>query len=301
MGAARCPRPPARSDAVMASLNGTVVLFGGVDVNGNDLADTWTWNGTVWTQPNVKGPSARSQAVMSSLNDALVLFGGVAGSLPFLSDTWGWNGAAWTPLAGSGQPAPLGPAMAPLDGTLVLLGDSADHLDVERHPMDPAQRAGTPGAGVGCDGAARQRDRALWGARDSGNGGLLSDTWTWNLHRVDRSSTSLALLRAPTPRWPPSTTCWSSSAETTAVGTVFPTPGRGTEARGRISMFRGLRRVSAPRWPRCRISDAHAPRRGGTLEQRTSRTLIREHELAGCSETRWTLAEHLTDDRLSLH
>jgi hypothetical protein len=59
------PGPSARSDYTMATLNGTVVLFGGVDASGNYLADTWTWDGA-WTQASVAGPPARSDAVMAA-------------------------------------------------------------------------------------------------------------------------------------------------------------------------------------------------------------------------------------------
>jgi len=52
----------------MATLNGTVVLFGGcptIDCSA-PLSDTWTWNGTGWTQIGVTGPSARDGHAMAA-------------------------------------------------------------------------------------------------------------------------------------------------------------------------------------------------------------------------------------------
>jgi len=62
---------PARSSAAMATLNGTVVLFGGlregsavIPAAEATLSDTWTWDGAKWTKLDVPGPSARFGAVM---------------------------------------------------------------------------------------------------------------------------------------------------------------------------------------------------------------------------------------------
>jgi hypothetical protein len=69
--------PPARYEHSMATLGNKVVLFGGyastftqtqstpiVDVY---LDDTWTWDGTSWTQVSASGPSARSDFAMATL------------------------------------------------------------------------------------------------------------------------------------------------------------------------------------------------------------------------------------------
>ena len=65
--------PPARFNAVMASLNGNVVLFGGEDGDGEELSDTWVWDGTSWMERNAAGPPGREGAVMAALNGRLVL------------------------------------------------------------------------------------------------------------------------------------------------------------------------------------------------------------------------------------
>ena len=57
---------------------GTVVLFGG-DGSSGDLGDTWTWNGTTWTeQTPATSPPARESATMAydAATGTVVLFGG---------------------------------------------------------------------------------------------------------------------------------------------------------------------------------------------------------------------------------
>ena len=89
--------PLTRSFAVMAddAATGTVVLFGGASNSGSgqNLGDTWTWNGTTWTKHSPAAHlSARFDAVMA--NDAatgtVILFGG-SGSQGPLADTWTWG------------------------------------------------------------------------------------------------------------------------------------------------------------------------------------------------------------------
>ncbi|HEX4006090.1 MAG TPA: kelch repeat-containing protein [Acidobacteriaceae bacterium] len=115
---------------------GQVVLFGGkayfpseyyiIDVN-----DTWTWDGTTWTQAVPWGatgsPTARtggSMAYDAALGQA-VLFGGAGGV--YTADTWGWNGAAWSELNSSGAAYLYGRADAamaydPVRDQMVLFG-----------------------------------------------------------------------------------------------------------------------------------------------------------------------------------
>ncbi len=68
---------------------GQLVLFGGETTN-NYLNDTWTWNGTTWTQFNpANSPPIRYGASMAYDNrtSQLVLFGG-SNSVGWLKDTW---------------------------------------------------------------------------------------------------------------------------------------------------------------------------------------------------------------------
>ncbi len=75
-----------------------MVLFGGLN-GGSDLNDTWTWDGSAWSQPVDPGctssctssPAVRSGASMAydPATGNMVLFGGLNGGSD-LNDTWTW-------------------------------------------------------------------------------------------------------------------------------------------------------------------------------------------------------------------
>ena len=92
------PRPPARPPATTASMafdagTGQLVLCGG-NRSGAILNDTWTWDGTTWTQ---QSPIPQARYVASMAYDAatgqLVLFGGSTSntSFDYAQDTWVWG------------------------------------------------------------------------------------------------------------------------------------------------------------------------------------------------------------------
>jgi hypothetical protein len=69
-----------------------IVLFGGYGPGGSALADTWEFDGEVWTQRNVVGgpPASWGHALAYDLlRLRTVLFGANTG-------TWEWDGTAWT-------------------------------------------------------------------------------------------------------------------------------------------------------------------------------------------------------------
>lgn len=150
--------PLSRSDAAIAYDAAThqVVLFGGGSNEGNTpmLADTWTWDGTDWTQqhPTVS-PPARDFAGMAydAATGQMLLFGGggngprIAGlAPPSLGDTWDWTGTNW----------------------------------VQLHPATvPAART-QPGMAYD----AATREIVLFGGNDVNANGPhgLNDTWVWN-------------------------------------------------------------------------------------------------------------------------
>jgi hypothetical protein len=113
--------PPARSIASMAYVPsatpgaGRLVLFGGLTFPDAYLADTWTWDGTDWTEQSpVSSPSARGNITTAYDPDSgqLVLFGGNAGNGSG-SDTWAWDGTDWTQLTPMTSPsARTGAALA---------------------------------------------------------------------------------------------------------------------------------------------------------------------------------------------
>jgi len=92
--------PSARSFASMAydAATGTAVLFGGETEPGdNNSADTWTWDGSAWTEQSpATSPPARSAASLAydAATGAAVLFGGtggIPGHPTFLRGTWTWS------------------------------------------------------------------------------------------------------------------------------------------------------------------------------------------------------------------
>jgi hypothetical protein len=188
--------PAARFQSAVASVNGTVVLFGGTD-GSNQLGDTWLWDGVTWTQPNLSsspGPSPRSGAAMATLNGQAILFGGFDGGKR-LGDTWAWNGTSWTPLSPpSPPPARSDAAMALAFQSLILFGgtdgtnalgdtwalsatDDAGDLawsQVNGSPAPPARRD----AAFATSSAASALGAVLFGGSDGRN--ALNDTWLWN-------------------------------------------------------------------------------------------------------------------------
>jgi hypothetical protein len=124
--------PDPRAEASMAYDAGhhVLVLFGGNNSTGSNavLGDTWTWNGSDWSQrlPGVS-PPGRSAAAMAydSRDSAVVLFGG-SGAATTLSDTWTWDGSQWSPQdVGATAPAARADASMEYDAShqyLVLAG-----------------------------------------------------------------------------------------------------------------------------------------------------------------------------------
>jgi hypothetical protein len=74
-----------------------VVMFGGFD--GSMYNDTWTWDGTTWTEehPGTK-PAGRAYQGMTydATRGNVVLFGGWdLNNSNVFGDTWTWNGTTW--------------------------------------------------------------------------------------------------------------------------------------------------------------------------------------------------------------
>lgn len=91
----------------MASAGSTVVLFGGdpTSINPSTISDTWTWDGTVWTEQRVAGPGPRASPAMAGFRGSVVLFGGYDSETgQYDADTWQWDGTAWTQLPVTGPP-----------------------------------------------------------------------------------------------------------------------------------------------------------------------------------------------------
>jgi hypothetical protein len=87
----------------------------GTDVLLTTNGQTWTWNGSAWTQQApAHSPGARTGAAMAydAARGVVVLFGGQSGTAT-LNDTWTWNGTDWTQrYPGNTPPWRAGASMA---------------------------------------------------------------------------------------------------------------------------------------------------------------------------------------------
>lgn len=126
--------PVWRSGAAFATLGDRVVLFGGHGDAGavqmsDDLADTWTFDGSVWKELHPPhSPSARDESAVATVGNLVVLFGGAGPNGPF-GDTWIWDGTDWSARAPAHSPgARIGAAAGVLDGKVYLVGGfNPDH------------------------------------------------------------------------------------------------------------------------------------------------------------------------------
>jgi hypothetical protein len=116
--------PSARALAAMFALGGYVVLFGGLDTDGNVLGDTWTWNGASWTlQSPHDSPPARFASVAVSFGNRGLMFGGLDDNGAYLGDTWAWDGSDWTNVTPAmSPPVRSQPAAATLGDEVILFG-----------------------------------------------------------------------------------------------------------------------------------------------------------------------------------
>ncbi|MCU4185526.1 hypothetical protein K6U06_14230 [Acidiferrimicrobium sp. IK] len=95
--------PPTTAPAAGSSAAGAGMAAQGT-AGATTLGDTWTWNGSAWSQANPPvSPPARTDAsaAFDPVHNVSVLFGGTTtpdgsgAATPALSDTWTWNGATW--------------------------------------------------------------------------------------------------------------------------------------------------------------------------------------------------------------
>ena len=103
-------RPPPRRSATLAfdAGRGEVVMFGGAGYGETGdviYGDTWTWNGTSWTQAAPGGPSPRTDAAaaLDRARGEVIVFGGRDAANQYLGDTWRWKAGAWEALAVPGR------------------------------------------------------------------------------------------------------------------------------------------------------------------------------------------------------
>jgi hypothetical protein len=119
--------PSARTGAAMIydPASSQLLLFGGGATTGTGYTpgDTWSWNGTTWTQlspANSPGVDVFAwQAAYDAASHQVLLFGGGEGGGTFGSNTWTWTGTNWSQLSPSAVP--------PVRAFGTMTYDSADH------------------------------------------------------------------------------------------------------------------------------------------------------------------------------
>jgi hypothetical protein len=170
---------------------GQLVLFGGT-YPGANLNDTWTWNGTTWTQLSpASSPSPRGYSSMAydPGTGQLVLFGGSTATA-FVNDTWTWNGTTWTQQFPATSPPVFHNASMAYDsstGQLVLVGDTGMvggpsptwtwNGTTWTQQSPPTNLPDRTSASMAYDPGTGQL--VLFGGQDP-VGAYLNDTWTWN-------------------------------------------------------------------------------------------------------------------------
>lgn len=108
------------------------VFFGGFDIDQNYKDDTWTWDGTNWTEVRRDRPPNRGMHAMwyDPLQKRTILYGGVGREdveehVKRFSDMWAFNGNGWTKIPVTTTPGErLGPqyAVDPNTGKVLLFG-----------------------------------------------------------------------------------------------------------------------------------------------------------------------------------
>lgn len=104
---ASSPSPRTGAAMVYDPATQQLLLFGGGNPPGAGfMADTWSWNGTTWTQlhPATSPPTRQNgDLVYDAATNSVILFGGFAGT--YRNDTWSWNGTTWTQLHPATSPS----------------------------------------------------------------------------------------------------------------------------------------------------------------------------------------------------
>jgi cellulase (glycosyl hydrolase family 5)/galactose oxidase-like protein len=186
--------PPATNRDMLAydAATGTDVLFGGGCCP--TTADTWTWDGSTWTQqdPSVSPPARESGAMAYDPDtQTVVLFGGDTGTGTKLNDTWTWNGSTWTQQHPTvSPPARSIAAMAwdPVSHRIILFGGWTGDAELNDTwawdgtnwtLLTPSSSPSPRGeASVATDTATQTI--VLFGGEDEVSNSTLDDTWVWN-------------------------------------------------------------------------------------------------------------------------
>jgi subtilase family serine protease len=189
--------PPGRTWHAMAfdESRQKLVLFGGqATVN---FADTWEWDGTVWTRLSpANSPSARFGHSMAydPAHQRVVLFGGFggAGAGSRLNDTWTWDGVDWVQVSTSGPAPRYFGAMASigeLRGPLLVGGDTGATTSADVWEWTGTDWVQLPTPAVPAWGSRSRHAMAfdtaraklvLFGGVGGASATYLADVWEWD-------------------------------------------------------------------------------------------------------------------------
>jgi len=174
-----------------------VLLFGGMWFSGNELGETWTWDGVRWTkQSPAHRPAPRRGAslVYDASTRRAVLFGGFQLGGRYFHETWTWDGSDSTKEPTVHEPNGREYASMAYDaahGQVVLFGGAKDEPFGQEPYRDTWIYDGTDWkhrspahspsprleSQMAYDVATGQV--VLFGGMD-GHGNILGDTWTWD-------------------------------------------------------------------------------------------------------------------------
>ncbi|HTL36808.1 MAG TPA: kelch repeat-containing protein [Kofleriaceae bacterium] len=166
---AQSPNSPSpRLDAGMAydAVHQQVVLFGGT-VTGGSKTDTWTWDGTSWTEHLVAGPTSGSDLAWDDASQRIIANG-----------TWEWDGSTWSQVSSTKPPGLIvegqaGHVLAYSSAQLWQWGNGT-WTQLAAPTITPARSS----SAVAYD--AKRAQLVVVGGFTTFGQPLLDDTWEWN-------------------------------------------------------------------------------------------------------------------------
>ena len=180
--------PSLRQNTAMAfdAIHHKTVLFGGFDINTSQaLGDTWSWDGTTWTQllPTTVVPPRYSQTMaFAPVRGRVVMFGGDPAST---HDTWEWDGTNWIATSPATDPGfgvdaasmtydPIRQRMVLTDGS--GSGEIWEWDGATWTLLDPIETPGTRANAATAWNAPRRRIELFGGGYNSS----YNDLWEWD-------------------------------------------------------------------------------------------------------------------------